>query len=103
MHNSEILITSIEVEQTYLTVEQLASLCAVEADWVLQHISDGLLPAHKLDSGNWCFSSAQLTRAKRILMVERTFDAMPELAALVADMQEELDSLRRRLRRAGQS
>ena len=29
------------------------------------------------------------------------FDAAPELAALVADMQEELEELRARLRRAG--
>ena len=100
MHNSEILITAV-VEETHLTVEQLASLCAVESDWVLHHINEGLLTATKLDSGNWCFSSAQFTRAKRILMIERTFDAMPELAALVADMQEELDSLRRQLLHAG--
>jgi chaperone modulatory protein CbpM len=30
--------------------------------------------------------------------IERTYDAAPELAALVADMLEEMDELRRRLR-----
>jgi chaperone modulatory protein CbpM len=33
--------------------------------------------------------------------VERNFDAGPELAALVADMLDEIDLLRGRLRRAG--
>jgi chaperone modulatory protein CbpM len=33
--------------------------------------------------------------------VERDFDAVPELAALVADLQEEIRHLRARLRQAG--
>jgi chaperone modulatory protein CbpM len=33
--------------------------------------------------------------------IERSFDAAPELAALVADMLEEMDALRARLRREG--
>jgi chaperone modulatory protein CbpM len=33
--------------------------------------------------------------------LERDFDAVPELAALVADLLEEMDTLRARLRRAG--
>jgi chaperone modulatory protein CbpM len=33
--------------------------------------------------------------------LERTYDAAPELAALAADMLEEIDRLRARLRRAG--
>ncbi|WAR44984.1 hypothetical protein [Methylomonas rapida] len=100
MPNTEIMIATV-VEETYLSVEQLAALCAVEPDWVLQHLQDGLLSAAKLESGAWCFSSVELTRAKRILTIERNFDALPELAALVADLQEELDSLRRQLLRAG--
>ena len=41
-----------------------------------------------------------LARARRMREIEREFDAVPELAALVADMLEELDELRARLRRA---
>lgn len=33
--------------------------------------------------------------------IERDFDAVPELAALVADLLEEMDELRVRLERAG--
>jgi chaperone modulatory protein CbpM len=42
-----------------------------------------------------------LARARRMHEIERAYDAAPELAALVADMLEELDELRARLRRAG--
>jgi len=96
MANSEMVVATI-IEESYLSVEQLAGLCAVKPEWVLQHIEDGLLSAAKLEGGSWRFSVVELIRAKRIASVERNFEAIPELAALVADMQEELDSLRRQL------
>ena len=102
MHNSVIIVTAI-AEESYLTLEQLANLCSVEPKWVLQHIEDGFLSAAKLEGGAWGFSSVELARAKRIVTLERDFDALPELAALVADMQEELDNLRRQLRRVGKN
>lgn len=99
MHSSEIEIAVI-VDEGCLTLEQMSTLCAVEQEWITRHIDEGLLSALRAESG-WCFSHADLKRAKRILSIERTFDAVPELAALVADMQEELDSLRRTLLQAG--
>jgi chaperone modulatory protein CbpM len=100
MHNSELQIAAI-IGENCLTLEQICGLCAVEQEWVLQHMDEGLLSGLQADSGEWCFSDAELKRAKRILAIERTFDAIPELAALVADMQEELDVLRRTLRHVG--
>ncbi|MGY6274100.1 chaperone modulator CbpM [Methylomonas sp. MgM2] len=98
MSDPEIMIATV-VEESGFSLEQLAALCAVEPEWVLQHIEDGLLSAVKLGAGTWRFSAVELTRAKRIVNIERNFDATPELAALVADLQEELDSLRRQLLR----
>jgi len=89
------------VEENCLSLEEFASLCAVEPDWVIQHIHDGLLSGVSQENDHWRFSTMQLTRAKRILTIERNFEASPELAALVADMQEEMDRLRRQLHRAG--
>ncbi len=96
MPRSEMMITTI-VEETYLSLEQVATLCSVEPSWILQHIEEGLLPAARQDGGDWAFSSVELTRARRLVTIERNFEAQPELAALVADLQEELDSLRRQL------
>lgn len=102
MPHTEITLTAV-IEDTYLTVEQLAALCSVEPDWVRLRIEEGLLSASKCDADQCCFTTMELTRAKRMLSIERNFEAQPELAALVADMQEELDHLRRQLLRAGQS
>ena len=49
----------------------------------------------------WRFPGTALARARRMRQLERDFDAVPEMAALVADLLEEMDALRARLRRAG--
>jgi chaperone modulatory protein CbpM len=89
------------LEETWLTLEQLAAACTVEPEWLLRHIEEGLFPHAESVSGVWRFSSASLLRARRMHQLERDFDAVPELAALVADMLEEMDELRARLRAAG--
>lgn len=99
MRENDILIGSL-MEETWLTLEQVAAACRVEPDWLVRHIEEGLFPGSRGTAGIWRFSSAQLLRARRMRQVERDFDAAPELAALVADMLEELDELRARLDRA---
>ena len=99
MSHSELLIAAV-LEEHYLSLEQLSALCRVEPDWILRHIDDGLLTAFQAESGDWQFSYSEFTRARRMLSIERNFDAVPELAALVADLQEELDALRHQLRHA---
>ncbi|SMF96651.1 chaperone modulatory protein CbpM [Methylomagnum ishizawai] len=99
MRENDILIGSL-MEETWLTLEQVAAACRVEPDWLVRHIEEGLFPGSRGTAGIWRFSSAQLRRARRMRQVERDFDAVPELAALVADMLEELDELRARLDRA---
>jgi chaperone modulatory protein CbpM len=49
----------------------------------------------------WRFGHRDLRRVRQIRRLEITFDAEPELAALVADLLEQLDDLRAQLRRAG--
>ncbi|KFB66555.1 chaperone modulator CbpM [Candidatus Accumulibacter vicinus] len=96
MRDEEILIGSL-MDSSWLTLEQLAAACTVEPGWLLRHIEDGLFPHAESVAGVWCFSSHSLLRARRMRQLERDFDAVPELAALMADLLEELDELRARL------
>jgi chaperone modulatory protein CbpM len=91
------IITAIALEEACLTLEQLAAACAVEPDWIVLRVSEGLFPAMGGSRTEWRFTSAALRRARRMREVERAYEAAPELAALVADMLEELDELRSRL------
>lgn len=96
MHEDDILIGSL-MEESWLTLEQLAAACRVEPEWLLRHIEEGLFPQARSVAGVWRFSSAHLLRARRMRRLERDFDAVPELAALVADLLEEMDALRAQL------
>jgi chaperone modulatory protein CbpM len=100
MRDEDILIGSL-MEDTWLTLEQVAAACTVEPRWLLRHIEEGLFPHAESVAGVWRFSGASLSRARRMRQLERDFDAVPELAALVADLLEELDETRARLRCAG--
>ena len=94
------IIDGIALEEACLTLEQLSVACALQAESLARWVDEGLLPAAGAP-GEWRFTSAQLLRARRMRDLERTFEAVPELAALVADMLEEMDELRARLRLAG--
>jgi chaperone modulatory protein CbpM len=98
--HDDILIGSL-MEDSWLTLEQVAAACVVEPEWLLRHIEEGLFPHAESVAGIWRFSGVSLQRARRMRQLERDFEAVPELAALVADMLEEMDDLRSRLRGAG--
>ncbi len=96
MSNPDILV-GIVLEEG-LTLEQFAAACAVEPGWVVSRVSEGHFPPPPGSSGEWRFTTVSLRRARRMRAMERDFDAGPELAALIADMLEEVDELRTRLR-----
>lgn len=100
MREDEVLIGAL-LEDACLTLEQLSRACAVPPQWVIEHVGEGLLPAPGESPSAWRFSSRDLWRVRQMIRLERDFEAVPELAALVADLLDELDEMRARLRRAG--
>jgi len=75
-------------DEELITLEELTVVCAVSTQWVQQRVAEGLLPER--------FDTLAVRRVRRMRALERDFDAAPELAALVADLLEELDALRAR-------
>jgi chaperone modulatory protein CbpM len=97
MQDEDILIGAM-LEEACLTLEQCAAACAVEPDWIVERMREGLLRGMEGAMDDWRFGSADVRRVRRMLEIERGFEAVPELAALVADLLEEIDALRARLR-----
>ena len=97
----ENILTGCLMEESWLTLEQVAAACAVEPAWLLRHLDEGLFPHAESVAGVWRFSGPALLRARRMRQIERDFEAVPELAALVADLLEEMDDLRTQLRCMG--
>ena len=91
------------IDEATLTLEELARACSVEVGWVVERIESGLLADGSPYVASWRFTSHDLTRARRLCQLERDFEAAPELAALAADLIEENQRLKDRLRAAGLS
>lgn len=89
------------LEDACLTLEQVCGACAVSPEWVSSHVLEGRLRLSGVQPSQWRFGSRELWRVRELRRLEITFDAEPELAALVADLLEELESLRAQLRRVG--
>lgn len=98
----EIRHTAVLVDEASLTVEEFTMGCAVDQVWLVEHLEAGVLPSQPgSDPAAWRFSGADLKRGRRMLDLERQFDASPELAGLVVDLLEEVERVKARLRRAG--
>lgn len=54
MRDEEILIGSL-LEDSWLTLEQLAAACTAEPAWLQRHIDEGLIPQAESVAGVWCF------------------------------------------------
>ena len=91
------LLTGILLEDFALSVDELARACACESRWILERVESGVLACIVVTPGEHRFASAELVRARRLLALERDFDANPELAALTVDLIEEVETLRRQL------
>jgi chaperone modulatory protein CbpM len=94
--------TALLLDDARLTLEELAVSCTVSHEWIIEHVRAGVLPAQAgTDPSHWFFSGRDLLRTRRLFELECNFDANPELAGLVADLLDELERLRARLRGAG--
>jgi len=97
-------IDAVLLEDALFSLDELAHSCQVSREWVIERVQWGLLlnnGATGTDPDVWLFDSRSFVRVKRIIMIERDFEGNPELAGLVADLIEEIDSLRARLKASG--
>jgi chaperone modulatory protein CbpM len=98
---SDTYIVATIMDDSWLTMEQLARICRVEVAWLQHRLEDGLFPYAESVAGTWRFSNRCVLRAQRMYQLEHDFDAVPELAALMADLQDEMENLQYQLRLLG--
>lgn len=90
------------LDEVCLDLEQLCRMTGVSEVWVCQRMEEGLLAPEVPQSGEPPrFKASDLRRVRRMASLERDFDAVPELASLVAELEQELAIARARLRRLG--
>jgi chaperone modulatory protein CbpM len=92
------ILSAVSLDEVALTLDELARACDVASDWVVRHVQAGVLGGTtSVQVTSWRFRSGDLVRARRLLRIERDFDANDDLAALVVDMGDEIRRLRTRL------
>ena len=91
-------LSGVLLDDEALSLDELARACNVEPDWVVRHVQAGVLGGEaSVQVTSWRFRSGDLYRARRLLSLERDFDANEDIAALVLDLAEEVRRLRARL------
>ncbi|MDR0274023.1 MAG: MerR family transcriptional regulator [Burkholderiaceae bacterium] len=86
------------LDEAALGLHEFARCACLAPEWVLTHVQAGVLqPASGASAAQWRFASATVLRARRIAELEHIYDADPQLAALAADLIEEVAALRRAL------
>lgn len=100
MSRSTLLRVEVALDECWLDIGALSRLAGVDEPWLRERAEQGLLgPLASPAQGAWRFDARALRRAMRMAALERGFDAVPELAALVADLEDEIAALRARLHR----
>jgi len=95
-------LSGVLLDDAALTLDELARACNVEPDWVVRRVRAGILGGQPaVEVMEWRFRSGDLLRARRLLSVERDFDANEDVAALVVDLGDEVRRLRARLHALG--
>lgn len=89
------------LEDAQLTLDELCRVGCVPPQWVIERVREGLLVTLEGEPEAWRFDEFAVRRMRVMARLERDFDAVPELAALVADLQAEIERLRLMVRRAG--
>ncbi len=98
----EISRVQVVLDETWLEMGQLCRMAGVTELWVCQRMEDGLLaPTVREPTEPPRFNADDLRRVRRMASLERDFDAVPELASLVAELEQEIAVLREKLRRLG--
>ena len=92
----------VALDEVWLDLDDLCRLAGVTEVWVRQRLEDGLLNADTMLAVEVMrFDANDLHRVTRMASLERDFDAVPELASLVIDLELELARLRAKLLRLG--
>lgn len=88
-------------EQTDLTLDEVSSACAVEAESIVELVDEGALAPVGPAPHRWRFSGSQLYQAKVAMRLQRDLGVNPAGAALALDLIDELEVLRVRLKKMG--
>ncbi|WP_222433771.1 chaperone modulator CbpM [Pistricoccus aurantiacus] len=86
-------------EEVELTLGELCRACQLPAERIFALVEEGVIEPAGRDTTQWRFQGISVTRVHRAQRLERDLGINPAGVALALELLEEMDRLRRRLRR----
>lgn len=81
------------------SLAELCRVCDVSAEWIVELVDEGILEPVDLSSRSWHFSGISMLRAYKVQRLQRDLGVNLAGAALAVELLDEIERLRRRLRR----
>lgn len=85
-----------EIVEENLTIEQFANACGQNQKWILQLLEYDILPARS--DNTLYFLNDDVARAQRAYRLQRDFDASLSAVAMMLDLIDEVQKLRRQVK-----
>jgi len=85
-------------EETRITLAELCRICNVRGEVVLEMIEEGVITPQAGPPAQWCFTLEAVDRVLRAMRLQRDLRVNLPGCALVLDLLEEIEALRRELR-----
>ena len=87
-------------EQAPVTIHELARCCEQQIEWVMTLVEHGVLPSMRQTEPpeRWVFASAAVSRARLVSLLQRDFEVNLDAAALIADLMQEVRTLKMQLK-----
>ncbi|MHA3097319.1 chaperone modulator CbpM [Acinetobacter brisouii] len=86
-------------DQLSFTLTQFAETCGQSPEWILQLLEYDILPTRS-DTVEHVFLGEDLSRARRAYRLQRDFDASFSAVAMMLDLIDEVQKLRKQVRHA---
>ncbi len=83
------------------TLAEVSRACAVEIDFVVELVREGVVEPDGAEPGRWRFTQTHLRRVRVASHLHRDLGVNLAGAALALELLEEIEALRARLRAAG--
>jgi len=84
-------------DQARLSLEELCEICNISAETIVDMIEEGLLEPQGRRPGEWRFKCYEVRRVQVALRLQQDLRVNLPGAALIIDLLEELEELRRRM------
>lgn len=81
------------------SLAELSHVCGAPAEWIVELVDEGILEPVDLASRSWRFSGVSMLRARTVQRLQRDLGVNLAGAALALQLLDEVERLRRRLRR----